>query len=131
MYSKTTFWEEWKNQFSNFHNRPEWEQHEIHNQLIQAAGPLLLRNWMETRIFLIEYLRGSESSPYFPVDSTFVRDEYQDTKGSLPYNHLMLSIDFDKITTEQKERIDDIIRASYGDLVRPDEVLEYIEEGIF
>ena len=116
--------DEWKKKFYDFHNRPIWEQREIHDQLIQAAGPLLLRNWVETIFFLIQYFKSIKSSPYFPTDSIFVRDEYQDTKGNLPHIHSILSIEFDKLSVEQKERFDDIIRSSYGDLVRLDEVEE-------
>ena len=123
--------DEWKHCFMNFFNRPHWEQQEIHNQLIQAAGPLLLRNWLETRIFLIEYLRGSESSPYFPAECIFVRDEYQDHKGNLPHIHMMISVKLGDLNSEQKERLDDLIRASPGELVKPHEVQGYINEGIF
>ena len=61
---------------------------------MQSAGPLLLRNWMETRSILIQYLRGSPSSPYFPMDSIFVRDEFQELNGNLPHIHLMCSLKY-------------------------------------
>ena len=123
--------DEWKHCFKDFFDRPQWEQQEIHNQLIQAAGPLLLRNWLEARTFLVEYLRGSESSPYFPAECIFVRDEYQDHKGNLPHIHMMISIKLEELNSEQKERLDDLIRASPGELVKPHEVQGYINEGIF
>ena len=64
-----------------------WEQ-DIHRKLTQAAGTLLLRSWMEKIYILIQYLRVSSSSPYFPMDSIFVRDEFQYLNGKLPHIHL-------------------------------------------
>ena len=43
----------------------------------------------------------------------------------------MLSIEFDKLSVEQRERFDDSICSSHGGLVRSDEVEEYIDEEIF
>ena len=86
---------------------------------------------METRKFLIDYLRGSPSSPYYSVDAIFMRDEYQEFSGNLPHIHLMLSMKLKYKTEDQKERIDNVIRASVGNIVKSEEVDEYIKEGIF
>ena len=83
---------------------------------------------MENQIFLIEYLQGSDSSPYFPTDSILVRDEYKDTKGNLLHLHLVLSINFNKLNIDV---FDDIIGSAHGNLVKPNEVLKYIDEVKF
>ena len=56
---------EWQDNFKDFYKYEVEEQNEVHRQLKEASGPLMLRNWMETRKFLIDYLKGSPSSPYF------------------------------------------------------------------
>ena len=66
--------EEWKESFDGYHDLLILEQYDICRQLTQAAGPLLLRIWMETHSILTQYLRGIPSYPYFPMDSIFVQD---------------------------------------------------------
>ena len=122
--------EEWKNNFDGYHDLPVWEQYDIHRQLMQLASPLLLRNWMETRSILIQYLRGSPSSPYFPMDSIFVRDEFQELNGNLPHIHLMCSLKYEEMNDEQRYRIDNLVRASFGLIVRTDELSDFMKEGI-
>ena len=47
---------------------------------------------MEVRSLFIDYLIGSDESPYAPVDAVFVRDEFQDLMGNLPHIHMLLSL---------------------------------------
>ena len=94
---------DWQDNFRDFYKYEVEEQEEIHRQLKEASGPLMLRNWMETRKFLIDYLRGSPSSPYFPADAIFVRDEYKEFSGNLSHIHLMLSMNLEDMTEDQKD----------------------------
>ena len=61
--------------------------------MAQVAAPLLLRDWIVTRILFLEYLYDSTTSPYTPVDAMWARDEYQDPVGKLPHIHLIKCID--------------------------------------
>lgn len=79
------------------------EQEEIKNSMSQAAAPLLLRNWMEVRKILIDYLYDSPLSPYAPVQAIFARDEYQGDAGNLPHIHMMLSMHMDSLSEERKK----------------------------
>ena len=101
------------------------------NFITQAAAPLLLRNWMETRILFLEHLYDSPSSPYAPVDAMWTRDEYQDSVGNLPHIHLIKCIDKKSMPHEQKAKMDDLIRASICDIVRSDKVQHLIDDGIY
>lgn len=121
----------WKQFYDNFNDLSYEEKEEVKNGLEQAAAPILLRNWMETRIFLIDYIYGSKSSPYHPVKGIFSRDEYQKDKGNLPHIHLILSVDMDKISEEKKTKLNDLIRASICSIRTYDEVQELINEGVF
>ena len=40
--------DEWKHKWDGFFNLTHQEQREVHKQLVEAAGPTLLRIWMET-----------------------------------------------------------------------------------
>ena len=93
--------------------------------------PLLLRNWMEVRKLFLEYLYDSPTCPYAPVNAMFARDEYQSDVGNLPHIHMMLSMDFEHLSDDQRKKIDDLIRASICDIVRTDEVQHLIDDGIF
>ena len=92
---------------------------------------MTLRNWMEVRALLIDYLVGSTESPFCPIDAIFVRDEFQDLIGNLPHIHMLLSLLLKYATREQLRRINDLIRADVGSIVRSDEVQHFIDSGIF
>ena len=96
-----------------------------------ASATLTLRNWMEVRLLFVDYLVGSDESPYAPVDAVFVRDEFQDLMGNLPHIHMLLSLDLKNATVDQQARIDDLIRADVGSIVRSDEVQHFIDSGVF
>ena len=121
--------DEWKNNF-DWNNLTSERQDELCNAISQASATLTLRNWLEVRKLFVDWLIGSEDSPYAPVDAVFVRDEFQDKRGNLPHIHMLISIDFDKATDAQKKRIEDLIRADIGSIVRSDEVEFLIEDGI-
>lgn len=121
---------EWENYYPDFHDLDDVEKNEIRQAVQQAAGPLILRNWLEVRKYFIEYLLKSPSSPYIDVGALFARDEYQAEVGNLPHIHLMLSINWEKLNQSQKDSINDLIRASVCNIVRHDEVDQLIEEGL-
>ena len=86
---------------------------------------------MEVRLLFVNYLVGSDESPYAPVNAVFVRDKFQDLIGNLPHIHMLLSLDLKNATDLQKARIDDLIRADVGSIVRSDEVQHLIDSGVF
>lgn len=98
--------------------------------MTQAAAPLLLRDWMETRKLFLEYLYDYPTPPYAPVDAMWARDEYQDSVGNLHYIHLIKYINQKAMSHEQKAKMDDLIRASICNIVRSDEVQHLINDGI-
>ena len=78
----------------------------------------------------ISYLYSSPSSPYFPVNSIFVRDEYKSDSENLFHIHLMLEILMDFLNESQKKKIENLIRASIADIVSLDEASNFIKEVI-
>lgn len=121
----------WKDHFPNFYVLHPDEQEEIENAIIQASTGLLLRIWEEVFLLFIKYLRKSESSPFKKLLAIFARREYQSDKGNLSHSHIIIQLDFRNMTTEEKDFVDDLIRASVFDIVRPDEVQRFIDEGVF
>ncbi|MGB0405008.1 MAG: hypothetical protein ACPGDB_02325, partial [Fusobacterium sp.] len=121
---------DWNLFFKNKTNLTEYEFKNLQKSMDQASCPILLRNWMETRTFLIDFIYGSEKSPYYPVNAIFSRDEYQKDKGNLPHIHLILSIDMKQISEEKKSKLNDLIRASVCSIRSYEEIQELIDEGL-
>ena len=122
---------DWTKYYPNFNDLSQSEQREIQRAITQAAAPLLLCNWMETRILFLEYVYNILTLPYAPVDAMWARDKYQDSVGNLPHIHLIKCIDEKAMSHEQKAKMDDLIRASICDIVRSDEMQHLIDDGIF
>ena len=122
--------DEWHQYFPDFANLTDREQSEINTALIQAAGPLFLRIWEEVSKLFLDYLKYSKSSPYKDAFAIFARKEYQKDKGNVSHTHLMLKINWDNLSAEEKEFLNDLIRASVIDIVRVDEVDHLIEHGL-
>lgn len=122
---------EWTKNIPEWHTFSALEEKEFVNAMNQAAGPLLNRNWLEVRTYFLKYIFGSETSPYHPANSIFARDEYQSDKGNLPHIHMMLSLKLEEMSIDQRSRIDNLIRASIGNIVYEHEVQHLIDDGIF
>ena len=86
--------------------------------------------WMEVRKIFILYFYTSSTSPYHPSEAIFSRDEYQSDTGNLPHIHLMISLDLESMSVEQKTKISHLIRASVMEIVHSSEVQDLINEGI-
>ena len=122
--------DQWQQYFPGFNELLDYERKELHTALIQAAGPLFLRIWEEVSKLFLDYMKNSKSSPYKNVMAIFARKEYQKDKGNVSHTHLMLKLNWDKLSAEEKEFINDLIRASVIDVVRVDEVDHLIEHGL-
>ena len=81
------------------------EKEEVTQGLQQSASCLILRCWMEVRKIFILYLYTSSTSPYHPSEAIFSRDEYQSDTGNLPHIHLMISLDVESMSVEQKNKM--------------------------
>ena len=113
---------DWHSNFDNCHCMTKNEKEEIKTALHESAASLLLRAWMEVRITFLEFLCGSSTSPCFPVECMFSRDEYQADQGNLPHAHLMVSLDHNKMNDAMENKINELIRASVSEIARTDEV---------
>lgn len=122
---------EWKQHFPGFYELEKDEQNEIEDALKASAASIFLRVWEETYLLFVEYLQKSKSSPFKDQKSIFSRKEYQKDRGNLSHAHVMNEVDWENLTDDQIDFVEDLIRASVCDIVRSDEVSEYIEEGIF
>ena len=121
---------EWQKYYPGFFNLTITEKNEVGDALTQAAAPLLLRNWMEVRVILLDYIYKSIYSPFHPCDTIFARDEYQDGVGNLPHIHALLGMNRAIMSPDQLKKVDDLIRGSYGDIVKIEEIEDLIDEEI-
>ena len=121
----------WEKNYEGFYDLNTSAQDEIRKSMSQASSTLLLRNWQEVSKLFVEYLQRSPTSPFCRVGGIFVRYEYQKDTGNLSHIHLILQVKWDELTSEEKEFMQDIIRASKNEIVRAEEIQKLIEEGIF
>ena len=80
-------------------------------------------------LLVLEYIRKSETSPFKKMTAIFARKEYQKDKGNLSHSHLMIRLNWSLMSDIKTEFVNDLIRASICDIVRPDEVEKFVEEG--
>ncbi len=120
----------WTTSFPNQKSMTDTERDEMKGALNQAAGQLLLRAWNETCRFFLRYLQNSTSSPFKKVLTMFARFEYQKDVGNLPHIHSLLKIHWETLSSEEKEFVKELIRASVLEIVRPDEAEHLRRDGI-
>ena len=58
------------------------------------------------------------------------KKKYQKDKGNLSHTHLMLKVNWDKLSNTEKLFIDDIFGSSVVDTSRVDEVDKIVEQGL-
>jgi len=102
----------------NFCDLKQYE--EIREALRQAAGIVLLRNWMETAVIYMEYINHSPEHPLGDVEHMWWRFEFQDAVGNLPHIHALLWL---KDGTEDFTVTEDRIRGSNVDLLSTEGIL--------
>ena len=94
--------DKWMKYMKNFNKLKMSEKNEMNIALQQASGGLFLRIWEEVSKLFLDYLKKSKSSPYKNVFAIFARKEYQKDKGNLSHTHLMLKINWEKLSEEEK-----------------------------
>jgi hypothetical protein len=122
--------EKWCQHYPGYYDLNSSDQIEVSKSMTQAACGYFLRNWMEVRKSLLNYIYNSVYSPFHPCDVIFARDEYQDSVGNLPHIHALIGMDRDRMSPEQLEKVDELIRGSYGDIIKLSDVPGLIEENI-
>ena len=80
---------------------------------------------------ILDYLKKIPHSPFKKVKTLFARHEFQASIGNLPHIHLMLRVSWEELSDGEKIFVNDLVRASYLDIVKIDEIPRYIEEGLF
>ena len=91
----------------------------------------MLRIWEEVFLLFIKYLKYSPSSPFKKFNAIFARKEYQTKQGNLSHSHMMIELKWSKMSQEEKDFVNDLIRASIFDIVKPEEAQAMVEEGVF
>ena len=85
---------------------------------------------MEVWKIFLTYIYTSSSYPYFPSYSIFSHDDYQLDVGNLPHMHRMISLKYLEMNEEQLDKIHELIRSYFVDIVRVDEVQSLVDEEI-
>jgi predicted GIY-YIG superfamily endonuclease len=114
-----------------YHSMNVAQQAEVEKAMYNSAASLLLRNWMEARKMLMEYIAKSPEMPLgAKVLSMFWRDEYQDEEGNLPHVHALITLDIDRNDRVAIDHVRDLIRGFVRDIVRVQEIDGLVMEGL-
>jgi hypothetical protein len=109
----------------------------LENQLDQAASGLILRTWLEIQALFLEHVSRSNNPRMFcEVEHFFAKSEYQDAGskmalGNLPHLHMMVCTKEKPWTAEGRAALENIIRASAGDIMPETDIQYYVDQGIF
>lgn len=124
--------EQWAKGYYNSDKLSEEELCELDKQLNEAVSSLILRNWLEVRKMIINYLltslEGEEGIGY--ILKLFARDEYQDGEGNLPHVHMLIALQNDIRTEDGLAFVENLVRGASADIVREDEVDRFVDIGL-
>lgn len=109
------------------------EKKAMRRSILESAGTLLSRTWMEISHIWLTYIIKSPEAPLGEIDLYFNRCELQgpDAEGNLPHWHLIL---WTKDNLSEKEGLAkalDRIRGNIEDMLRPKERDALISQGVF
>ena len=120
----------WRNVFPGYCDLTDSVQKEIDDAINQAAAGLMLRIWEETSKIFLDYLTQSKNSPYRNVKATFSRREYQSNSGNLSHAHIIIAVNWDALTVEERDFVNNLARGSVYDVVRSHEIPDYIDQEL-
>ena len=109
----------------------EKSEQDIRRNILDSAGALILRVWMEMSHIWILYISESPDKPLGNVTKYLFRMELQDAQANVPHLHSLLWTTDDLTSKEGLSIALDRIRGIVDDILRPDERDQLIEEGIF
>ena len=105
------------------------EEREFRNALHDSSCTLMTRCWLKIRYIIMAYIMDSMEKPFGNLLTMFWRDEYQDGEGNLSHVHGLA-----RATTESEEEmrlLRDKIRGFNADIVRVEEVDDFVQRGIY
>jgi hypothetical protein len=116
----------------------EEERSLLQEALINSAGVLLLRSWMEMAHVWLDYITKSPEEPIGKVTQYVFRFELQDgdkphskQRANLPHIHGLICTADNLASPEGLHAVLDRIRGFVIDIIRPEECHGYMEQGIF
>ena len=122
--------EKWGSHFRDYHTMPNTDRQELRHAMEEASGPVLLRNWVEVRTFILKYLKDHESFLGCKAAALFSRDEYQKDKGNLFHQHLVWAHMKDDLSPRAVCFFEELIRTSVFEIVKTDEIHSLMDRGL-
>ena len=117
----------WKDQFPKYNELNDNDQKEIDEAMRQSAAGLMLRIWEEVSKLFLDFLTTSPHSPYKNINATFARREYQSNSGNLAHSHIILAVDWEVLSTEEKQFVENLACGSAFDVVKSCDIQKYID----
>ena len=105
------------------------EMREFRTAVHDSSCTLMTRCWLKVRYIIMAYIMDSLEKPFGDLLTLFWRDEYQDGEGNLSHIHGLARA---VVGSEGELRVlRDKIRGFNADIVRIEEVDDFVERGIF
>ena len=120
----------WLEKLPDYKHFSEEYLRELSQSMEEATGPVLFRNWIETRSIFLEHLLKKVSGYGGKCEVFFSRDEYQANSGNLPHMHFVIVVDRTNMPPNAEEILMDAIRGSPWDIAKPEDVETLINEGL-
>jgi len=109
----------------------EVEREDIRRSMDMAYSNILTRCWLEVRRLWLQFIVHSTETMLGRVVHSFFRDEYQECAGNLSHIHGLITLcDADLSNKELVQFVCNLQKNCVGDLVRSDEIDDYIEKGL-
>jgi hypothetical protein len=106
-------------------------EQEVQFALVEASRNLTVRNWLEVKRMLLDYILKSPEKPLGEILKIFCRDEYQGDTGNLCHMHLLVTLARGYSDDVGKKLVEKLIRGFVQDIVTEEEIDNYVTEGIF
>ena len=97
----------------------------VHN----SSCTLMTRCWLKVRYIIMAYIMDSLEQPFGNLLTLFWRDEYQDGEGNLSHIHGLAQAIVGSL--EELRKLRDKIRGFNADIVRIEEVDDFVRRGIY
>ena len=100
-YSKILVKKDWKDTYPEYNKLLHCDKKLIDASLNQYFSGLLLILWKEVSKLFPDFLKKIPRSQYKNMKAVFSRRDYQSNSGNLVHAHIIIAVDWDKLSEEE------------------------------
>ena len=122
--------EEWASQLDRYHTMPQFMKEEYKYAMEEASGPTVLRNWIEVRTLVLQWLT-KHLTFLGDCGTIFSRDEYQPKSGNVFHEHLVYANKKSTMNDKTRQVMLDMLRTSVFEVIKTKDMQPLIDKGLF